>query len=252
MKTNAFFRLAALIVMTAMYVGLVNAQITHPTSLTLTTAQTVNINSSYHYGVDSIERSGVSNIYTWTITGVPAPVAGTHYVMAPVAATNNAQKRIQWLIAGSYVVHLTEANPVANGSCSVTHNTIAVTVSATPTGTVEFALATGTNQCPAAVGYSLTLTKTGTISYPMLIDVTYTINGSTSTAQISVANAGATLDIPAGVAFLNNTTTTDDLTRRVLITAAHDTYGGVITVNPVNTHTLTIWSLPQTTPITHD
>ena len=80
----------------------------------------------------------------------------------------------------------------------------------------------------------------------------YTINGSTSTATITVANASAKLDIPAGVAFLNNTTTTDDATRSVKITGAKDSFGGDLSIGTKDTHTLTVWSLPATTPIHHD
>jgi hypothetical protein len=84
------------------------------------------------------------------------------------------------------------------------------------------------------------------------VDVQYTINGSTSTATISVANAAAKLDIPAGVNFLANVTTTDDAARSVKITGAKDSFGGALTIGATDTHTLTIWSIPATTPIHHD
>jgi len=105
---------------------------------------------------------------------------------------------------------------------------------------------------PCNRGYSLSLSYTGTISYPITVSVQYTINGSTSTATISVASAVATLNIPAGVSFLNNTTTTDDAARSVKITGVKDSFGGDLTINTKDTHTLTIWSIPATTPIHHD
>ena len=253
MKKLSFFLCATFIVLVAGSMLNVNGQTTHATALASTAAQTVNINGTFHYGVDSVERSGVSNVYTWSITGVPAPVAGTHYIMSPLAATNNAQKRIQWLVAGAYVVHLTEANPAANGSCSVTHGTIAVTVNATPTGTVGFTAATGTNQCSAAGAFTAALTATGTISYPITVAVSYTINGSTSAGTPITVASGNPLVVPAGVNFTSSLT--DDAARTVTITGITDSFGGTIGINTTTgfaAQSLTIWALPVISTIHHD
>ena len=254
MKTNQTFRLvSASLLMAVVFVGNSVAQTTHATALPSTAAQTVNINSTYHYGVDSIERAGVSNVYTWTITGVPAPVAGTHYIMSPVAATNNSQKTIKWLVAGAYIVNLGEANPVANGGCSITHGTIAVTVNAVPTGTVQFASLTGTNQCSATIGtaYTTNLTNTGTISYPVTITYSITKNGITTTGNtVSVATPGTSVTFPSSDAFTS--ALADDAGRKITITGVTDSFGGTLTIGANSTHTLTIWALPAITTIHHD
>jgi hypothetical protein len=259
MKTKIFFRLAALSLAVMSYVSLSAQTQVAATQPSTTTPHNVGLNSTHTYDVAYTTRTGgtVPNLYTWSIRlsdvsstnlGAATSGAGNDYILTPGA--NGSINQIQWIKAGYYLILLNETNPVTFGTCAGAQKQQLVFVAAT--GTVEFASATGSNLCPAAGGYSLTLTKTGTISYPMSIDVTYTINGSTSSATISVANAGATLDIPAGVAFLNNLTATDDLTRSVKITAAHDSFGGVLTVNATDTHTLTIYSLPQTTAIHHD
>jgi hypothetical protein len=254
MKTKQAFRLvSASLLMAVVFVGNLAAQTTHATALPSTAAQTVNINSTYHYGIDSVERAGVSNIYTWTVTGVPAPVAGTHYVISPAAATNNSQKTIKWLVAGAYIVHLSEANPVANGGCSVTHGTIAVTVNAVPTGTVQFASLTGTNQCSAAAStaYTTNLTNTGTISYPVTITYSITKNGATTTGYtVSVAAPGTSVTFPASDAFTSSLA--DDTGRKITITGVTDSFGGTLTIGANATHTLTIWALPVISTIHHD
>jgi hypothetical protein len=213
----------------------------------------VGVNSTHIYDVDYTVRGGTANQYSWTIytanaayTKGAAATPGTHYSIA-VGATAAIQN-IQWLQAGYYVIELQEANPVAYGSCPGVLQSLNVLVG--PTGTVEFQDATGTNQCSATGGYSLTLSYTGTISYPIQVDVQYTINGVTSTATLTVASAVATLDIPAPKNFL--VSADDDNARSVQITGARDSYGGDLTVNATDTHTLTIWSLPATSPIHHD
>jgi len=256
MKRKMNLMLAAFIVLVAMSLQNLIAQTNHPTALTLTTAQSVNINSSYHYGVDSIERSGISNIYNWTITGVPSPVAGTHYIMTPVSATNNSQKKIQWLIAGSYTVNLTEANPAAEGGCSVVQGTIAVTVNAAPTAKVGFTNATGTNQCSDAsnTAYPIRLTVTGTPSYPLQLTYSETKNSVTTTGNtVSVASPGTSVTIPSTDGFTSSLL--DDTGRRITITGVTDSFGGTLGIDNVTasaTHTLTIWAVPVTTTIHHD
>jgi len=228
---------------------------TPPTQLSVVAPHNVGVSSTHIYDVAYTVRGATPNQYSWTIytadgtyTKGPAAVPGTDYTIT--AGGNAALQNIKWLKTGHYVIELQETNPVANGSCAGTLQSLNVNVG--PTGTVQFLNATGTNQCPASGGYSLDLSYTGTVSYPITVDVQYTINGSTSTATISVANAAAKLDIPAGVNFLANATTTDDAARSVKITGAKDSFGGVLTIGATDTHTLTIWSIPATTPIHHD
>jgi hypothetical protein len=245
MKTRHFFRVALIAILSLSYYAGTKAQTTHATALPNTGAQTVNLNSTHQYGVDSTERGGVSNIYTWSI----APgVAGTDYVVLPAA--NTAGKSIKWKTANTYTITLQENNPVAFGSCSGTPQTLTVTVNAAPTGTVGFTLAAGTNQCSAAGTYSPALTTTGTVSYPITVNVTYTINGATTTAAIPVTLSGDPLVIPALVAF--TTTTVDDTNRKVTITSITDSFGGNIGLGANTTHTLKIWALPVTSTIHHD
>jgi hypothetical protein len=245
MKTRHFFRVALIAILSLSYFVGTNAQTTHATALPNTGAQTVNLNSTHQYGVDSTERGGVSNIYTWSI----APgVAGTDYVVLPAA--NTAGKSIKWKTANTYTITLQENNPVAFGSCSGTPQTLIVTVNAAPTGTVGFTLAAGTNQCSAAGAYSPALTTTGVVSYPITVNVTYTKNGATTTAAITVAALGNPLVIPALVAF--TTSATDDAARSVTINSITDSFGGNIGIGANATHTLTIWALPVTSTIHHD
>jgi hypothetical protein len=248
MKTRHFFRVALIAILSLSYYAGTKAQTTHATALPLTTAQTVNINSTYHYGVDSTERgAGLSNIYTWTIT---PGAAGTDYIISP--GTNSSSKKIQWLIANTYTITLHEANPAGFGSCTdLPDPTLSVTVSGVATGTVGFTAALGTPQCsvPAAT-YSPALTTTGTVSYPITVNVTYTINGATTTAAIPVTLSGDPLVIPALVAF--TTTTVDDTNRKVTITSITDSFGGNIGLGANTTHTLKIWALPVTSTIHHD
>jgi hypothetical protein len=228
---------------------------TAPTQPSTATPHNVGINSTHIYDVAYTVRGATPNQYTWiiytadgTYTKGPAAVSGTDYTIA-VGATAAIQN-IVWLKAGHYVIELQEADPAANGSCSGVLQSLNVNVG--PTGTVEFLNSTGTNQCPATGGYALDLSYTGTISYPIAVSVEYTINGSTSTATINVADAVTQLSIPVLVGFLNNTTTTDDIARSVRITGVKDSFGGDLTISTKDTHTLTIWSLPATTPIHHD
>jgi hypothetical protein len=249
MKAKNLLRIALIAMISVFYLTGTNAQTLHPTTLTLTAGQTVNLNSIYHYGVDSTERAGVSNIYAWTVT---PGVNTVDYVILP--GTNSATKRIQWLTANTYTIQLTETNPVANGGCGsgAASPTLIVIVSPAPTGTVGFASLTGTNQCsasPAAI-YSANLTTTGTVSYPITVNVTYTINGATSAGTITVANLGDALDIPASVAF--SSSATDDAVRRVTLNSITDSFGGTIGLGANTTHTLTIWARPATSTIHHD
>ena len=242
--------------MTVFSVGYSFAQTTTPpTQPSAATPHNIGVNSTHIYDVAYTVRGAVPNVYAWTIYTADASyvkgaaaVAGTDYNIT--AGGNDALQNIEWLLAGYYVIELQENNPVAFGSCAGTLQSINIFVG--PTGTVEFSLAAGTDQCPATGGYSAALSYTGTISYPITVDVEYTINGSTSTATISVADVAATLDIPALVGFINNTTTTDDLSRGVEITGAKDSFGGDLTVGATSTHTLSIWSIPATTTIRHD
>jgi hypothetical protein len=256
MKTNNLMKLTGSLFLSIVALGYSFAQTTTPpTQPSVATPHNVGVNSTHIYDVAYTVRGAVPNVYTWTIFTAnssyvkgAAAVAGVDYNI--VAGGNNALQNIDWLLAGYYVVELQETNPVAFGSCAGTLQSLNVFVG--PTGTVEFLAATGTDQCPAAGGYSPALSYTGTISYPITVDVQYTINGSTSTATISVASAIASLDIPALVGFVNNATTTDDLARSVEITGAKDSFGGDLTVGATSTHTLAVWSLPATTPIRHD
>jgi len=256
MKTNTLMKISGSILLTVFSVGYSFAQTTTPpTQPSAVTPHNVGVNSTHIYDVAYTVRGAVPNVYTWTIYTAnasyvkgAAAVEGTDYNI--VVGGNDALQNIDWLLAGYYVIELQENNPVAFGSCAGTLQTINIFVG--PTGTVEFLLAAGTNQCPAAGGYSQALSYTGTISYPITVDVEYTINGATSTATISVADVAATLDIPAAVGFINNTTTADDLARSVEITGAKDSFGGDLTVSATSIHTLSIWSLPATTTIRHD
>ena len=256
MKTNNLMKISGSILLTVFSVGYSFAQTTTPpTQPSAVTPHNVGVNSTHIYDVAYTVRGAVPNVYTWTIYTAnasyvkgAAAVEGTDYNI--VVGGNDALQNIDWLLAGYYVIELQENNPVAFGSCAGTLQTINIFVG--PTGTVEFLLAAGTNQCPAAGGYSQALSYTGTISYPITVDVEYTINGATSTATISVADVAATLDIPAAVGFINNTTTADDLARSVEITGAKDSFGGDLTVSATSAHTLSIWSLPATTTIRHD
>jgi hypothetical protein len=228
---------------------------TAPTQTSTVAPHNVGVNSTHTYDVAYTVRGAVPNVYTWTIYTADATyvkgaaaVSGTHYTMT--AGASAAIQNIIWLQQGNYVIELQEVNPAANGSCAGVLQSLNVHVA--PTGSVEFTSPAGTDQCPATGAYSLALTKTGTISYPISVNVQYTINGSTSTATISVADAAATLDIPALIGFLNNTTTTDDLARTVTITGVTDSFGGVLTIGTNASHTFKVWSTPATTPIHHD
>jgi hypothetical protein len=256
MRTSNLVRFFGTLAMTGLSMVYVLGQTTTaPTQPSTVAPHDVGVNSTHVYDVAYTVRGVTPNQYTWTIytadgsyTKGAAAVAATDYTIT--AGANASIQNIKWLKAGHYVIELQENNPAANGSCAGTLQSLNVNVG--PTGTVEFLNATGTNQCPAAGGYSLDLSYTGTVSYPISVNVQYTINGSTSTATISVASAAAKLDIPALVAFLNNTTSTDDAARSVKITGVTDKFGGDLTISTKDTHTLTIWSLPATTPIHHD
>jgi hypothetical protein len=256
MKTNNLLKITGSLLLTVFSVGYSFAQTTTPpTQPSAAMPHNVGVNSTHIYDVAYTVRGAVPNVYTWTIFTAnssyvkgAAATAGIDYNIT--AGGNNALQNIDWLLAGYYVIELQENNPVAFGSCAGTLQSINVYVG--PTGTVQFSSATGTNQCPASGGYSPVLSYTGTISYPITVDVEYTINGSTSTATISVATAIAALDIPALVGFLTNATTTDDLARSVRITGAKDSFGGDLTVGATTTHMLSVWSIPATTTIRHD
>jgi hypothetical protein len=254
MKTNMLKTAIGCIVICILHAGNLYSQTTTPaTQPSTATPHNVGVNSTHIYDVDYTVRGAVPNLYTWTIYTANAvytkgalAVPATNYTIT--AGASASIQNIKWLLQGYYVIELQETNPVANGSCAGTLQSLNIYVS--PTGTVEFQSATVAAQCAAAGGYSLALTKTGTISYPITVDVQYTINGATSAASIVVANAGATLDIPAGVNFL--TSLSDDIARSVKITGVKDSFGGDLTIAATNTHTLTIWSLPATSPIHHD
>ncbi len=256
MKTNNFMKIIGSVTLTILLTGYSFAQTTTPpTQPSVAAPHNVGVNSTHIYDVAYTVRGAVPNVYAWTIFTAdafyvkgPAATAGVDYTIA--AGANDALQNIIWLAAGHYVIELQENNPAGFGSCAGALQSLNVLVG--PTGTVEFLAATGTDQCPAAGGYSPALTYTGTITYPITVDVQYTINGATSTATISVADALVALDIPALVGFVNNTTTSDDLARSVTITGAKDSFGGDLTVGGTNTHTLSVWSLPATTPIYHD
>jgi hypothetical protein len=256
MRTNILLRVSGILLVSFLVVSNMLGQTTTPPTQPSTTApHNVGVNSTHAYDVAYTVRGVTPNQYTWTIYTADgtyvkgaAAVPATDYTIT--AGANASIQSIKWLKSGHYVIELQETNPVANGSCAGTLQSLNVNVD--PTGTVEFLNATGTNQCPAAGGYSLTMSYTGTISYPISVSVQYTINGATSTATISVASAVATLDIPAGVGFLANATTADDAARSIKITGVKDSFGGDLTIDAKDTHTLTIWSLPATTPIHHD
>jgi hypothetical protein len=256
MKTNNLMNVTGCLLGVLLSVSNINAQTTTPpTQPSVAAPHNVGTNSTHIYDVAYTIRVATPNQYAWIIytadgayTKGAAGVSGTDYTIT--AGANAAIQNIKWLKTGHYVIELQENNPVANGNCAGTLQSLNVNVG--PTGTVEFLNATGTNQCPVAGGYSPDLSYTGTISYPITIDVQYTINGSTSSATISIANAAAKLDIPAGISFLNNLTAADDIARSVKITGAKDSFGGDLSINAKDTHTLTIWSIPATTPIHHD
>ena len=256
MKTRNLTTIAATFLMLFLSLAYSFGQVTTPpTQPSVVAPHLVGVNSTHIYDVAYTVRSGgtVPNVYTWTInianssyTITGPAVAGVNYTIA--AGADQAIQNIKWLVAGYYVIQLQENNPAGYGSCPGPMQTLDVFVG--PTGSVQFQSATGTNQCSAAGGYNLTLTYTGTISYPISVNVQYTINGATSTATIAVANAGATLDIPAGVNFLSSLT--DDISRSVQITGVTDSYGGDLTIGATATSTLTIWSIPATTTIHRD
>ena len=256
MKTNNLLKFTGSLLLTFFVVGYSFAQTTTPpTQPSPVSPHNVGVSSTHIYDVAYTVRGVVPNVYTWTVftanssyvKGAGA-VTGVDYSIT--AGANAALQNINWLKAGYYVVELQETNPVAFGSCAGALQTMNVFVG--PTGTVQFTNATGTDQCPVAGAYAPALSYTGTISYPITVDVEYSINGSTSTATISVADALAALDIPALVGFTNNTTTTDDLVRSVTITGATDSFGGELTVGTTSAHTLAVWSIPATTTIRHD
>jgi hypothetical protein len=228
---------------------------TAPTQPSTTTPHNVGVNSTHIYDVAYTVRGATPNQYTWSIFTASATyvkgaaaVSGTHYSIT--AGANASIQNIVWLQAGQYVIELQEINPAANGSCPGILQSLNVNVG--PTGTVQFLNATGTNQCPATGSYSVDLSYSGTVSYPISVNVQYTINGATTTATISVANSTDQLVIPTGVDFLNNTTNTDDIARSVTITSVTDSFGGNLTIGTNASHALTVWSLPATTPIHHD
>ncbi|MFO7657108.1 MAG: hypothetical protein R6W78_08575 [Bacteroidales bacterium] len=256
MKTENLMKIAGSILLSVFMAGHSFAQTTTPpTQPSVVTPHSVGVNSTHIYDVAYTVRGAVPNVYTWTIYTADASyvkgaaaVAGTDYNIT--AGGNDALQNIDWLIAGYYVIELQETNPAAFGSCAGTLQALNILVG--PTGTVQFFAATGTDQCPSSLGYSPALSYTGTVSYPITVDVQYSINGSTSTATISVADAAASLNIPALTGFLANATTSDDLARSVTITGAKDSFGGDLTVGATSAHTFAVWSLPATTPIRHD
>jgi hypothetical protein len=254
MKAKMLTKISGFLFLSILSFGNLLSQTTTPATQTSTVApHNVGTNSTHVYDVDYTVRGAISNQYTWTIYTANVAyvkealaVQATHYTIT--AGANAAIQSIAWLVAGHYVIELQEANPATKGSCAGTLQSLNVNVG--PTGSVQFQNAAGTNQCAAAGGYSLTLSYTGTISYPINVDVQYTINTVTSNATIAVANALATLDIPLVVNFLASAV--DDAARSVKITGARDSFGGTLTIGATDTHTLTIWSLPATSPIHHD
>jgi hypothetical protein len=251
MKTRFLVTSIGCIVISFLCTSKLYSQTTTPATQPSTAApHNVNVNSTHIYDVDYTTRGATPNVYTWTIYTANSSyvkgalaVAGTHYTITSGATA--ALQNIKWLQQGYYVIELQENNPVAYGGCAGTVRSLNVNVS--PTGTVQFQNAAGTNQCSASGSYSVTLSYSGTISYPITVSVQYTINGVTSTASVSLASAAATLDIPAGVSFLSSTT--DDAARSIRITGVKDSYGGDLTVGATNAHTLTIWAIPTTSPI---
>lgn len=255
MKTRILNSIIGCFILIILFGANLKAQTTTaPTQSSVVAPHNVGVSSTHIYDVAYTVRGIVPNIYTWAIFTASAgyvegaaAVAGVDYNIT--AGANASIKNIKWLKAGNYVIELLETNPVANGSCAGVVQKLNILVG--PTGTVEFLNSTGTNQCALAGAYSVDLSYTGTISYPITVSVQYTINGATSTANISVATAIAKLDIPLAVDFLNSTTT-DDVARSVKITGVKDSFGGDLAINPKDTHTLTIWTIPATTPIHHD
>jgi hypothetical protein len=256
MKTKNLMTISATILMVFLsMVYSIGQTTTAPTQPSTANPDSVGVNSTHTYDVAYTTRNAgaAPNTYVWTISEANASfsitgagVPGTDYTIA--AGADAALQNIVWLKAGYYVIQLQENNPAGYGSCAGTPQTLDVCVG--PTGTVQFASATGINQCSAAGSYSTTLSFSGTISYPVTVNVKYTINGSTSTATISIASAVSPLVIPAGVNFL--TSLNDDPGRSVQITGAQDSFGGALALGATNTNTLTIWSLPATTPIHHN
>jgi hypothetical protein len=272
MKNKGFLLLAAVIVMVAFGWQSANAQ-----TRTTIAAQDATVNSivspdvvspgsTHKYAVDFTTRGGTDNVYTWSIIKTDATYAanngpavlGTDYTITPGA--HPSLQSIKWLATGTsqyYNVTLTEANPPTAGGCTDAAGLPKVMNVQVVAGTIEFTSITGVNQCPSAGSYSAALTITGVAAgqYPLTITYSETINGTTTTGHtVSLAAAGP-LVIPAGDNFLANATLADDAGRKVQITGVTDNYSGTITIitaGGVDTQTLTVWALPQTTPISHD
>jgi len=266
MKRKMFYRFAAICIAVMSFTGL-NAQ-TRTTiaaqDATVNSAvspDVVSPNSTHKYAVDFTTRGVNKNVYTWSIelsnaswTDLGPASSGTDYNM--VAGAQPSLQNITWLKAGYYIVTLTEANPVSAGSCTDATGLPKTMNVQVISGTIQFASTTGVTQCPApATSYSPALTITGTVAYPLTITYSETINGTTTTGHTYSLTISGPLVIPGGDSFLDNTTQTDDVTRKVQITGVVDKFGGVVTIvtlGGVDTNTSTIWALPQTTPISHD
>jgi hypothetical protein len=254
---NKILNFAAVIVMAAMSWTGLNAQTDVPVTtidpaLTLTTAtQTVLLSSTHKYGVDSIYRGAISNVYTWTITRtLPAPgpaTAGTDYIMAPIAGTNNAVKAIKWLTSGAFQVALGEANPNTASNCSSVHTPVVVTVNAQAL-LAFYNATTDTGNCNTAanVNFSLINTNSGAVSYPLT--VTYKIGAAGSVQTAPAIAAGYTLQIPA----IGANATASDILSKVIMLSITDSHG----TNYLNASNIsrnyTAYATPSSAPISHD
>ncbi len=219
---------------------------TPPTQPGVAVSDNVEVNSTHTYEVAYTVCDGIPNQYRWIIytsngayTKGAAAIPDIDFIMT--AGVNASIQNTKWLKTGHFIIEMQEANPVVFGGCTGPLQSLDVNVGST--GTVEFLNTTGTNQCPATGGYPVDLSYTGTVSYPITVNVQYTMNGSNIIATIIVADRTAKLDIPSSIDFLNNTTTADDASRSIKITSVKDSFGD-LTIKAKDTHTLTIWPRP--------
>ncbi len=196
--------------------------------------QTVNVGSSYNY---SVSQSITGSTFVWDVVG---GTNGTHFSFTP--SSSNSQL-IQWLTAGTYTIQVTEVSPqgCTNPAAPVTYQVQVVTVP-----TVEFSITASAN-CSGNPGtdLALTLTFTGTVVYPIVVN--YTIDGTPFSRTI---NSGTTIQVGNEVNILVNNTASD-VTKVITITSV-TSHGSNYTIGANNTHNYTVYATPQLNPISHD
>lgn len=228
MKNKLLLIIATFIVMVAMSFQNTNAQ-----------SHSASAGSNYNYSVTQSAATGTST-YNWSITG---GTNGVEFTYTP-GTTNTLN--IVWNTAGIYTVRIQE---VSQAGCpdpaGAAAQTITVTVTAAPT--IQFASASS-NGCDgaSATDLSLSLSFTGTVIYPVVVN--YTVAGGAARSR-TIASA-TTIDLGSEDNILDNATTSD-VPKAIVITSA-TAHGASLTIGGTSTHTYTVNATPSTGAITHD